>query len=176
MLQRSDKGKEARQYFIHCEETLRQQMSSTCLPSAKQLAQMVIKAEGEKEQMLAQLDTANQLVQLNVPKVIFADTVSASKNSILIGELAKILKQNGVDMGQNRLFEWLRGKGYLISRKGTDFNMPTQMSMEKSLFEIKETVISHASGHTTVSKTPKVTGVGQQYFVNKFLNNLKKSA
>ena len=103
------------------------------------------------------------------PKALFADSVAASKNSILIGELAKLLKQNGVEMGQNRLFHWMRSHGYLIRRHGTDYNMPTQKAMEQGLFEIKETAISHSDGHTSVNKTPKVTGKGQQYFVNAFL-------
>lgn len=103
------------------------------------------------------------------PKVIFADAVSTSKSSILVGELAKIIKQNGVDIGQNRLFVWFRDNGYLIKRKGTDYNMPTQYSMDLQLFEVKETEVTHADGHITVSKTPKVTGKGQQYFINKFL-------
>lgn len=103
------------------------------------------------------------------PKVLFADSVTASKSSILVGEMAKLLKQNGVETGQNRLFETLREKGFLIKRKGNDYNMPTQKAMEMGLFEIKETVINHADGHTSVNKTPKVTGKGQQYFVNMFL-------
>lgn len=107
----------------------------------------------------------------NQPKVLFADSVSASHTSILIGELAKLIKQNGVDTGQKRLFEWLRNNGYLIKRKGTDRNMPTQKSMEMGLFEVKETAISHSDGHTSVSKTTKVTGKGQVYFINKFLAN-----
>lgn len=102
------------------------------------------------------------------PKALFADSVCASKSSILVGELAKILKQNGVNMGQNRLFEWLRSNGYLIRRKGTDYNMPTQRAMDLKLFEIKETVVNHADGHQTTSKTPKVTGKGQVYFINTF--------
>lgn len=105
--------------------------------------------------------------QQDAPKVLFADSVATSKSSILIGELSKILKQNGVDTGQNRLFEWLRENGYLISRRGTDYNMPTQYSMELGLFEIKETTVTHADGHISVSKTPKVTGKGQIYFVQK---------
>ena len=103
------------------------------------------------------------------PKVLFADSVTASKSSILVGEMAKLLKQNGVETGQNRLFETLREKGFLIKRKGNDYNMPTQKAMEMGLFEIKETVINHSDGHTSVNKTPKVTGKGQQYFVNMFL-------
>ena len=101
--------------------------------------------------------------------MLFADSVAASKTSILVGELAKLLKQNGVDIGQNRLFHWLRSNGFLIRRQGTDYNMPTKRAMEMGLFEIKETSITHADGHTSVNKTPKVTGKGQQYFVNAFL-------
>lgn len=106
------------------------------------------------------------------PKALFADSVAASGSTILVGELAKILRQNGVDMGEKRLFGWMRENGYLIKRKGTDYNMPTQKSMEQGLFKIKETVISHSDGHTSVNKTPKITGIGQQFFVNLFLNNV----
>lgn len=123
--------------------------------------------KSEREKRIALEDK----VEEDKPKVIFADAVSTAKNSILIGELAKLLKQNGVDMGQNRLFKWLREHGYLIKRKGVDYNMPTQRSMELGLFEIKETAITHADGHISISKTPKVTGKGQQYFVNLFLND-----
>ena len=108
-------------------------------------------------------------VEQDKPLVAFANSVSVAKTSILVGELAKLLKQNGVDTGQNRLFAWMRENGYLISRKGTDYNMPTQRSMEMKLFEIKETTISHGDGHTSISKTPKVTGKGQIYFINLFL-------
>ncbi len=103
------------------------------------------------------------------PKGIFADSVSASDTTILIGELAKIIKQNGTDIGQNRLFQWMRDQKYLIGRKGTDYNMPTQKAMKLGLFTIKETTINHSDGHVSISKTPKVTGKGQIYFVNKFL-------
>lgn len=102
------------------------------------------------------------------PKIIFADAVSASDQTILIGDLAKIIKQNGHDIGQKRLFQWLRDNGYLIKRQGSDYNSPTQRAMEKGLFRIKETAVTHADGHVTVSKTVKVTGRGQNYFVNKF--------
>ena len=101
--------------------------------------------------------------------MLFADAVSTAKTSILVGELAKLLKQNGVNMGQNRLFAWMRENGYLIKRQGTDYNMPTQKSMEMGLFEIKETAITHSDGHTSVSKTSKITGAGQQYFITLFL-------
>ena len=108
----------------------------------------------------------------NKPKVLFADSVETSKNTILIGELAKIIKQNGVDIGQKRLFTWLRDNGFLIKREGTDYNMPTQKSMELKLFEIKETAVTHSDGHISINKTPKVTGKGQVYFVNKFLKDI----
>lgn len=112
---------------------------------------------------------AEQKIEADKPKVLFADSVAASHGSILVGELAKLLNQNGIDIGQNRLFNWLRENGYLICRKGTDYNMPTQRSMEMQLFNIKETAITHSDGHVSISKTVKVTGKGQVYFVNKFL-------
>ena len=123
-----------------------------------------LKTEKEKRQAL------EVQAEENKPKVLFADAVSTSQTSILVGDLAKIIKQNGVDIGANRLFAWFRDNGYLIKRKGSDYNMPTQYSMELGLFEVKETVITHSDGHTSISKTPKVTGKGQQYFVNKFLD------
>lgn len=104
------------------------------------------------------------------PKQIFADSVASSKTSILIGDLAKILKQNGIDMGARRLFAWMRNHGYLIRRKGSSYNSPTQKSMEMKIFEIKESSHVNADGVTVITKTPKVTGKGQQYFINKFLN------
>lgn len=103
------------------------------------------------------------------PKALFADAVATSNSSILIGQLAKILRQNGVNIGQNRLFAWMRKNGYLGTR-GSNRNIPTQRSMELGLFKTKETVINHSDGHTTVNITTKVTGKGQQYFINKFLN------
>ena len=117
---------------------------------------------------------AERAIEAQKPKVLFADSVAASHSTILVGELAKILKGNGVDIGQNRLFQWMRDNGYLISRKGTDFNMPTQKAMELGLFFIKETNVQHSDGHITVNKTPKVTGRRQSYFVNKFLANAKE--
>lgn len=110
------------------------------------------------------------LLEAQRPKVLFADSVAASHTSILIGELAKLLHQNGVkNMGQKRLFAWMREHGYLISRKANDYNMPTQRAMGLGLFQIKETTVTHSDGHISVSKTPKVTGKGQQYFIEKFL-------
>lgn len=108
-------------------------------------------------------------IEADKPKIVFADAVSVSKTSILVGELAKLIKQNGIEIGQNRLFEYLRQSGFLISRKGNNYNMPTQHAMNMGLFEIKETSITHSDGHTSISKTPKVTGKGQVYFINKFL-------
>ncbi|MEG2287811.1 MAG: phage antirepressor KilAC domain-containing protein, partial [Ruthenibacterium sp.] len=118
---------------------------------------------------LGTIRNLNSKIEQDKPKVLFADAVATARTSILVGELAKILNQNGVGFGQNRLFTWMRENGYLIRRNGTDYNMPTQRAMELGLFEIKETVIAHADGHTSTSKTPKITGKGQQYFVSKLL-------
>ena len=136
------------------------------LTSPDFLIQLATQLKEEKEQR-KQLEAK---VEQDKPKVLFADSVSASKSSILVGELAKILKQNGVDTGQFRLFAWLRENGYLIKREGSDYNMPTQKSAEMGLFEVKQTIITHSDGHITTNKTPKVTGKGQVYFVNKFMN------
>ena len=127
------------------------------------------------QQLKAEQEHSRQLEAENaamLPKAVFADAVSASKSSILVGELAKLLRQNGVDTGEKRLFHWLRQNGYLIKRNGADHNMPTQRSIEQGLFVIKETAVCHADGHTTISKTPKVTGKGQQYFVNLHLRSM----
>lgn len=104
------------------------------------------------------------------PKVLFADAVSTSSSEILVGDLAKILRGNGIPVGANRLFAWLRNNGFLIRRDGSDWNMPTQKSMELALFRVKETAVVHSDGHTSLSKTPKVTGKGQQYFIDGFLS------
>lgn len=122
-----------------------------------------------------QLKQKELIIQEMKPKALFADAVAASNASILVFDLAKILRQNGVKMGGNRLFDWLREKGYLIKRKGSDWNMPTQRSMEQGLFEIKESTHIHSDGHTVVTRTPKVTGKGQAYFVNKFLEEKQES-
>lgn len=125
------------------------------------LAQRLKQANEEKAKLAS-------LIEADKPKVIFADSVAASKTSILIGDLAKILKQNGVETGQKRLFAQLREEGYLIKRQGADYNMPTQRSMEMGLFEIKETSISHSDGLISISRTTKVTGKGQIYFINRY--------
>lgn len=115
------------------------------------------------------IEKRNARIEEMKPKELFADAVSTSETTILIGELAKILKGNGLDIGQNRLFERLRQDGFLIKRKGTDYNAPTQRAMELGLFRVKETAITHSDGHVTISKTTKVTGKGQQYFIDYFL-------
>lgn len=155
MIQRTDKGKEVRQYFIQVEKDFNS--------PEKIMARALLMADKKVHKLEAQIEADR-------PKVLFADAVSASKSSCLIGELAKILKQNGIDIGQNKLFQWLRSNGYLISRRGDSWNQPTQKSMDLELFELKKTNINHADGHTTTNTTTKVTGKGQQYFVNKFLN------
>ncbi|MGE9999238.1 phage antirepressor [Catenibacterium mitsuokai] len=129
-------------------------------------SELMAKALIEAQNVLAAKD--KQIEQMK-PKVVFADAVATSHTSILVGELAKILKQNGIEMGQKRLFAWLREKGYLIKRQGTDYNMPTQKAMELGLFEIKEGSYVNGSGVNITTKTPKITGKGQQYFINKFL-------
>lgn len=124
-----------------------------------------------KALMVAQNKIAERDKQIErmKPKEIFADAVSASHTSILVGDMAKLLKQNGVNIGQKRLFEWLRENGYLIKRKGSDWNMPTQKSMEMGLFDIKESTVNNPDGSVRINRTTKVTGKGQQYFINKFL-------
>ena len=155
MLQRNERGKHARQYFIQLEKDWNS--PEKVMARALQIADKKIK----------RLETQ---IEEDRPRVLFAGAVETSKSSILIGELAKILKQNGVKIGPIRLFEWMRQNGYLIRRNGSDYNMPTQRAMEMGLFEIKETSIVHADGHTSISKTPKVTGKGQVYFVDLFLS------
>ena len=133
------------------------------LSRSELMAQALIAAHDELEHK------DRQIAELT-PKGIFADAVSASKKSILVGELAKLLCQNGVQIGQNRLFSWMRERGYLIKdSKRSDYNMPTQRAVEQGLFEIKETTVVHSDGHTSINKTPKVTGKGQIYFVNQFV-------
>lgn len=131
-------------------------------------AMEALKAERTKNQQLT------EKVRQDAPKVLFAESVEASNHSILIFDLAKILRQNGVQIGGNRLFEWMRENSYLIKRKGSDWNMPTQRSMEMGLFEIKESSHIHSDGHVSITKTPKVTGKGQTYFINLFLSKQKE--
>lgn len=128
----------------------------------------IIKLATTLKEERAARQQAEANLQAAKPKVLFADAVSASDSTILIGDLAKLIKQNGHPIGQKRLFNWIREQGYLIKRQGADYNSPTQRAMEMGLFKIKETAISHSDGHVSVSKTTKVTGKGQQYFINKF--------
>lgn len=166
MLQRNERGKQARQYFIQLEKD----WNSPELVMARAL-KMANSRIGSLEERTVHLE---QKIEKDKPKVLFADAVSTSQNTILIGDLAKILRQNGVEMGQTRLFQWLRENGYLIKQKGSAYNMPTQKSMELGLFKIKETCITHSDGHTSVNRTPKVTGKGQIYLVNKILKKQYK--
>ncbi|MGM9925205.1 MAG: phage antirepressor [Bacillus sp. (in: firmicutes)] len=122
-----------------------------------------------KEEQEARKRAESQL-EHQKPKVLFAEAVEVSQSSILVGELSKVLRQNGVKIGQNRLFDWLRDNGYLIKRKGENYNLPTQYSMDLGLFEIKKRIINNPDGSSRTTTTPKVTGKGQIYFVNKFLN------
>lgn len=151
-------------------------VTSEVLPSLRKTGQYQVKELSGQELMARALIEAqnvlaakDKVIEEMKPKVVFADAVATSHTSILVGELAKILKQNGIEMGQKRLFAWLREKGYLIKRQGTDYNMPTQKAMELGLFEIKEGSYVNGSGVNITTKTPKITGKGQQYFINKFL-------
>lgn len=147
-----------------------EQLIADHIPQGKELLALAVLEANKTIEELENKNTAliedNQRMK---PKEVFADAVTESDTSILIGELAKILRQNGVKTGQNKLFQWMRNNGYLIKRKGSDWNMPTQRAMDMGLFEIKETVINHPNGSTKINKTPKVTGKGQQYFINKLL-------
>lgn len=151
-------------------------VTSEVLPTLRKTGQYKVKElTGQELMAKALIEAQNVLaakdkqIEEMKPKVVFADAVATSHTSILVGELAKILKQNGIDMGQKRLFAWLREKGYLIKRQGTDYNMPTQKAMDLGLFEIKEGSYVNGSGVNITTKTPKITGKGQQYFINKFL-------
>lgn len=124
----------------------------------------------EEQEHRKRLQQENEVMK---PKAIFADAVSTSSSSILVGQLAKILKQNGVEIGQNRLFAWLREHGYL-GKRGSNKNVPTQRAVAMGLFKTKETAVTHGNGHITIQITTKVTGKGQQYFINKFLKGGKR--
>ena len=162
MIQRSPEGKQIRQYFIDLEKAWNtpEQIMARAL-------KMADKTIDELKESNAVLLADNQRMK---PKEIFADAVATSHTSILIGDLAKLLKQNGIEIGQKRLFNWLRENGYLIKRKGSDWNMPTQKSMDLGIIEIKESTVNNPDGSVRINKTPKVTGKGQQYFINKFLS------
>lgn len=160
MIQRTPEGKQCRQYLIDLEKAWNtpEQIMARALRMAEQTIENLKQKGIQQEKRIEEMR----------PKEIFADAVSVSKTSILIGDLAKIIKQNGVDMGQKRLFQWMRDNGYLI-KNGNSKNMPTQRYMEQGLFEIKESTINNPDGSVRVTRTPKVTGKGQVYFVNKFV-------
>lgn len=161
MIQRSDKGKEVRQYFLELER--RWNSPEAVMNRALEYSRKQVKALMEEKQGLIE---ENKELK---PKALFADAVSASNESILIGQLAKLIRQNGYEIGQNRLFEWMRENEYLI-KKGERYNQPTQKSMDLGLFEVKERTITNPDGSTRITLTPKVTGKGQVYFINKFLS------
>jgi len=160
MIQRSEVGKRYRRYFLSVEEKWN-------TPEAV-MARALQMARSKLEDLKSRNLMFEAQAELDRPKVVFADAVATAKTSILVGELAKLLKQNGVEIGQRRLFDWLRTHGYLMNC-GSSRNMPTQRAMELGLFEIKETTIANPDGSVRITKTPKVTGKGQQYFINKFL-------
>ena len=161
MIQRSDKGKEVRQYFLELER--RWNSPEAVMNRALEYSRKQVKALMEEKQGLIE---ENKELK---PKALFADAVSASNESILIGQLAKLIRQNGYEIGQNRLFEWMRENEYLI-KKGERYNQPTQKSMDLGLFEVKERTITNPDGSTRITLTTKVTGKGQVYFINKFLS------
>lgn len=160
MLARNEKGKQARQYFLEVEREWNS--------PEKVMARALKLAEAKLNEVKAFADEQTKQLEAAQPKVIFADAVATAQTSILIGDLAKILKQNGVNTGQKRLFEWLRQNGYLIRQRGTSYNSPTQRAMEQKLFEIKETSVAMPDGGIKITRTTKVTGKGQIYFVNLF--------
>lgn len=161
MIQRSEKGKEVRQYFLELER--KWNSPEAVMNRALEYSRKQLKTLMDKNQVLVE---ENKQMK---PKAVFADAVATSESSILIGQLAKLIKQNGYQIGQNRLFEWLRQNGYLI-KKGERYNQPTQKSMDLELFEVKERAVANPDGSTRTTFTTKVTGKGQVYFVNKFLN------
>lgn len=160
MVQKNDRAKQVRQYLIDLEKAWN--TPEQVMARALRIADRTIESlKGENQKLIAKIEE-------DKPKTIFADAVSTSHTSILIGDLAKIIRQNGYEIGQNRLFEWLRINGYLI-KSGTSRNMPTQRYVEQGLFEIKESTIQNPDGSVRITKTPKVTGKGQVYFVNIFM-------
>lgn len=163
LMSRTEKGKQCRQYLLDLEKAWNS--PDQVMSRALKMADRTINSLKETNAKLLE-DTVRMK-----PKEIFADAVSASHTSILIGALAKIISQNGVQIGQNRLFAWMRENGYLITRRGADYNMPTQRAMEMKLFEIKERTVNNPDGSVRIIRTALVTGKGQQYFVNKLLNN-----
>lgn len=155
MIQRNEKGKQARQYFLKIEKAWN---------SPEMIMKRALQFADNK------IMTLETKIEQDKPKVLFADAVDSSTSSVLVGELAKLISQNGYNIGQNRLFEWLRDNGFLIKRKGETFNLPTQRSMDQGLMDIKKRTINNADGSIRTTRTTKITGKGQQYFINKFLS------
>ena len=155
MIQRNEIGRAVRQHFIRIEDAWN---------SPEMIVERALQIQTNKvEKLEAQ-------VEENKPKVLFADSVVGSQSSVLVGELAKLLKQNGVDIGQNRLFEWMRENGYLIKQTGENYNLPTQRSADLEIMDIKKRTINNPDGSSQITRTTKITGKGQQYFINKFLS------
>ena len=161
MIQRTERGKQVRQYFIQIEKDFNS--------PEKIMARALLLADKKVHQLEAQIEA-------DKPKVLFANAVETSSSSILIGDFAKILRQNGFNIGQNRLFNWLRTNGFLIRKRGESYNMPTQRGMDMKLFEVKERVHHEPNGSIRISKTTKLTGKGQTYFINKFLGKNTEKA
>ncbi len=159
MIQRNEKGKQARQYFLQVEKAWN---------SPEMIMKRALQIADRK------LNDLQLQIATDKPKVLFADAVAASHTSILIGDLAKLLRQNGIDIGQNRLFSWMRENGFLIGRRGESWNSPTQYSMDREWFEVKERTHQEPDGSVRITKTTKVTGKGQQYFINKFLSETEE--
>lgn len=160
MIQRTEIGKKIRQYFLDLEKAWN--------TPEQVMARALLIANEKLEEQDRIIERQTELLEIAKPKTVFADAVSTSKSSILVGELAKLICQNGVEIGQKRLFAWLRDNGYLM-KSGSDWNMPTQKSMDMGLFEIKESVRTDGNGCSIVTRTPKATGKGQIYFINKFI-------
>ena len=168
MMSGCDKGFEVRDYFLECER-IATQATAVAIPTHAEALRLAADLVEKNEALARQIEAER-------PKTLFADALSTSESSILVRELAKLLKQNGIDIGQNRLFDWLREHGYLIKAQGSDRGLPTQRSMDLCLFEVKTRPIIDASGTVRISKTVKVTGKGQLYFINKFLNEKTEAA
>ena len=166
LMSRTEKGKQCRQYLIDLEKAWN--------TPEQVMARALRIADRQIEELKSHNLQLEQKIEADKPKTIFADAVSTSKTSILVGDLAKLICQNGYQIGQKRLFDWLRANGYLIERKGADWNMPTQKSLELGLFEIKESTHIDGNGCNVTTRTPKATGKAQIYFINKFLGSEKK--